>query len=114
MRNRMILGTFFTSAKGYNDYFVPAQKMRTLIKQDFDKLTCAGISVRSTNNILKLINRFGFDKPFWRMDIEKELEITKSPASDILNKLLSIGAIVSVTGAGKGKYKFSTAFFEKS
>ena len=37
VRNRMILGTFFTSAKGYNDYFVPAQKMRTLIKQDFDK-----------------------------------------------------------------------------
>lgn len=26
VRNRMILGTFFTSAKGYNDYFVPAQK----------------------------------------------------------------------------------------
>ena len=37
VRNRMILGTFFTSAKGYNDYFVPAQKMRSLIKQDFDK-----------------------------------------------------------------------------
>ena len=36
VRNRMILGTFFTSAKGYHDYFVPAQKMRTLIKQDFD------------------------------------------------------------------------------
>ena len=37
VRNRMILGTFFTSAKGYNDYFVPAQKMRSLIKQDFDR-----------------------------------------------------------------------------
>lgn len=37
VRSRMILGTFFTSAKGYNDYFVPAQKMRSLIKQDFDK-----------------------------------------------------------------------------
>ncbi len=37
VRNRMILGTFFTSAKGYHDYFVPAQKMRSLIKQDFDK-----------------------------------------------------------------------------
>lgn len=38
VRNRMILGTFFTSAKGYYDYFVPAQKMRALIKQDFDKV----------------------------------------------------------------------------
>ena len=37
VRNRMILGTYITSAKGYNDYFVPAQKMRSLIKQDFDK-----------------------------------------------------------------------------
>ncbi len=84
------------------------------IKRDFDKLTGAGISVRSTNNILKLMNRFGFDKAFGRMDITRELEITKSPASEILNKLLSIGAIVSVTGAGKGKYKFSTAFFERN
>ena len=37
VRNRLILGTYVTSAKGYNDYFVPAQKMRSLIKQDFDK-----------------------------------------------------------------------------
>lgn len=84
------------------------------IKQDFDKLISAGISVRSTNNILKLINRFGFDKPFGRMDITRELEITKSPASEILNKLLSIGAIVSVTGAGKGKYKFNQDFFKNN
>lgn len=82
------------------------------IKQDFDKLTGAGISVRSTNSILKLMNRFGFDKPFGRMDIARELEITKSPASEILNKLLSIGAIVPVTGAGKGKYKFNPQFFK--
>lgn len=84
------------------------------IKQDFDKLTGAGISVRSTNNILKLMNRFGFDKPFGRMDIARELEITKSPASEILNKLLSIGAIVSVTGAGKGKYRFNQDFFKNN
>ena len=81
------------------------------IKQDFDKLTSAGISVRSTNNILKLMNRFGLDKPFGRMDIARELEITKSPASEILNKLLSIGAIVPVIGAGKGKYRFNQDFF---
>ena len=81
------------------------------IKQDFDKLTSAGISVRSTNNILKLMDRFGLDKPFGRMDIARELEITKSPASEILNKLLSIGAIVPVIGAGKGKYRFNQDFF---
>ena len=90
----------------------PAKQDSAEIKQDFDKLTSAGISVRSTNNILKLMNRFGFDEPFGRMDIARELEITKSPASEILNKLLSIGAIVSVTGAGKGKYQFNPQFFK--
>ena len=84
------------------------------IKQDFDKLTSAGISVRSTNNIIKLIQKFGYDIPFGRMDIARELEITKSPASEILNKLLSIEAIVSVTGAGKGKYKFNQDFFKNN
>lgn len=84
------------------------------IKQDFDKLTSAGISVRSTNNIIKLIKNFGYDIPFGRMDIARELEITKSPASEILNKLLSIEAIVSVTGAGKGKYKFNQDFFKNN
>ena len=81
------------------------------IKQYFDKLTNAGISVRSTNNILKLMNRFGFDTPFGRMDIARELEITKSPASEILNKLSAIGAIVPVTGSGRGKYRFNPQFF---
>lgn len=74
-------------------------------------MTGAGISVRSTNNILILMRKFGFDLPFGRMDIARELEITKSPASEILNKLLSIEAIVSVTGFGKGKYKFNLQFF---
>ncbi|MDD4519927.1 MAG: Asp-tRNA(Asn)/Glu-tRNA(Gln) amidotransferase subunit GatA [Alphaproteobacteria bacterium] len=37
VRRRLILGTYFLSAKGYFDYFVPAQKMRRLIAEDFDK-----------------------------------------------------------------------------
>ena len=77
-------------------------------------MTSAGISVRTTNNILKLINRFGFDLAFGRMDIARELEITKSPASEILNKLLSIAAIVPVTGVGKGKYKFNREYFKNN
>ena len=75
-------------------------------------MTSTGISVRSTNNILKLIERFGFENPFGRMDIANTLGITKSPASEIINKLLSVKAIISVTGYGKGKYKFNPQFFE--
>lgn len=92
----------------------PVKQDFKAVKQDFDKLTSAGISVRSTNNIIKLIQKFGYDIPFGRMDIARELEITKSPASEILNKLLSIEAIVSVTGAGKGKYKFNQNFFKNN
>ena len=84
----------------------------TCAKQDFDVLTKAGISVRSANNVVKLIQRFGYTVPFGRMDIAGELGITKSPASEILNKLLSIEAIVPVTGFGRGKYKFNPQFFK--
>ncbi len=82
------------------------------VKQDFDRLTGSGISVRSTNNIIKFKNEFSFDKPFGRMDIARILGITKSPASEIINKLLSVKAIISVTGYGKGKYKFDQNFFK--
>ena len=92
----------------------PVKQDFKAVKQDFDKLTSAGISVRSTNNIIKLIQKFGYDIPFGRMDIARKLEITKSPASQILNKLLSIEAIVSETGAGKGKYKFNQDFFKNN
>ena len=94
--------------------FEPVKQDSGRIKQDFDRLTSAGISVRSTNNILKLLDRFGFDTLFGRSDIARELGITKSPASGILNKLLTVGAIIPVTGFGNGKYKFNLTFFEKA
>ncbi len=84
------------------------------VKQDFDKLTGAGISVRSSNNIIRLIRKIGYDVPFGRTDIARELEITKSPASELLNKLRSIGAVVPVSGFGKGKYKFDRDFFNNN
>ena len=81
------------------------------VKQDFDRLTRAGISVRTSNNVLKLLGRFGFDAPFGREDLINELGITKSPASEILNKLRSIGAVLPARGAGRGKYRFDRSFF---
>ena len=94
--------------------FKTAKQDSSDIKQDFDRLTSAGISVRSTNNIINLIRKFGFDVLFGRMDVAKELGITKSPASEILNKLLSIEAIVPVSGFGKGKYRFNQDFFKNN
>ena len=79
-------------------------------KQDFDRLVAAGLSVRLTNNVLRLLRQYGYDTPFGRMDVAELLDITKSPASELLKKLLSIGAVVS--GKGKGMYQFSSNFFE--
>ncbi|MDO4845009.1 MAG: hypothetical protein Q3977_00170 [Oscillospiraceae bacterium] len=39
------------------------------------------------------------------------LTVTPSPASELLRKLLSAGIIESVSGMGKGKYRFSPTFF---
>lgn len=38
VKRRVMLGTYALSAGNYEDYFVKAQKVRTLIKQDFEKV----------------------------------------------------------------------------
>ena len=81
------------------------------VKQDSERLVAAGISVRSSNNVLKLLRQYGFDKSFGRMDVAQVLNITKSPASELLKKLLSIGAIIPAKG--KGIYRFAPAFFKE-
>lgn len=113
-RTLHIRGALKQDSESAKQDFKTIKRNSVEIKQDFDKLTSAGISARSTNNIIKLIQKFGYDIPFGRMDIARELENTKSPASEILNKLLSIKAIVSVTGAGKGKNKFNQDFFKNN
>ena len=94
-----------------NQDFDGAKQDSETLKQDFDQLTGAGISVRTANNVLKLLKRFSFTLPFGRTDLIKELGITKSPASEILNKLFSVGAILPAPEFGRGKYRFNKAFF---
>ena len=91
---------------------VPVKQDSGASKHDFDRLTSAGVSVRTANNVLKLLKRFGFTLPFGRTDLIKELGITKSPASEILNKLLSVGAVTPAPGSARGKYRFDRAFFD--
>ena len=104
--------TLHVSEKIVKQDFEDAKQDSETAKQDFDRLTGSGISVRTTNNVLRLLKQFGFEKPFGRMDIAKELEITKSPASTILNQLLAINAIVPVAEYGRGKYQFNSKFFK--
>lgn len=80
-------------------------------KQYIDKMVAAGISKRSAENAVKLYAEFGLTRFFGRSDVLPVLEITITPASTLLKHLTAAGIIEAVRGMGKGKYRFSPAFF---
>ena len=81
-------------------------------KQDIDRMIKAGIPKKSASNAMILYERFGLNQFFSRPDVAEVLSITPSPASELLRKLLTAGIIEAVRGMGKGKYRFSPAFFQ--
>ncbi len=82
-------------------------------KQYIDKLVTVGLSKKTATNAIKLFNEFGFEKFFSRSDVLDVLEITVTPASTLLKKLVDLGITEAVSGMGKGKYRFNPSFFEK-
>jgi aspartyl-tRNA(Asn)/glutamyl-tRNA(Gln) amidotransferase subunit A len=44
VRRRIMIGTYVLSAGYYDAYYLRAQKVRTLIKQDFEKCFASGVS----------------------------------------------------------------------
>ncbi|MBQ7171050.1 MAG: Fic family protein [Clostridia bacterium] len=110
--NRPMQNRTMHISKAFKQDFEEVKQDSKSAKQDFDRLIAAGISVRSTNNILKLMKTFGFEKPFGRTDIANELGITKSPASELLSKLLAIEAVIPAS-TGRGKYRFNPEFFHR-
>lgn len=79
------------------------------IEQDYpynDALYAAGFKAKSLSHTAKLYGEFGRERIFGRGDVVEILRITPSPASALLKRLLEAGVIVSVSGAGKGKYRF--------
>lgn len=79
------------------------------IEQDYpyiDALYAAGFKAKSLRHTEKLYGEFGRERIFGRGDAVEILGITPSPASALLKRLLEAGIIVSVSGAGKGKYRF--------
>ncbi|MBQ9691272.1 MAG: Fic family protein [Eggerthellaceae bacterium] len=73
-----------------------------------DVLSSAGFKAKSTSHVRRLYEVFGKESVFGRSDVVEALEITPSPASTLLKRLVESGVIVSVSGAGKGKYRFNT------
>ena len=63
-------------------------------------------SVKTTVHIHRLFEKFGFDEVFGRSAVMELLELKGSGASKLLSNLVQADIIESVSGHGKGKYKF--------
>ena len=75
-------------------------------KSDIDIGKTKGFTVKTVNYIQKMFDAFGTDHIFGRSDIVRLLGLRDSSASSLLAKLLKVGIIETVSGYGKGKYKF--------
>ena len=79
------------------------------VKVDIEKALsekCSDFSVRTTIHIHRLFEKFGFEEVFGRSAVMELLELKSSGASKLLSNLVRVDIIESVSGHGKGKYKF--------
>ena len=63
-------------------------------------------SVKTTVHIQRLFEKFGFDEVFGSSAAMEVLELKASGVSKLLSNLVQADIIESVSGHGKGKYKF--------
>ena len=78
-------------------------------KPDMDTLKANienGFQPKTTSHILKLREAFPGQMIFGRSDVMKVIDIKSSRASDLLKEMAEHGIIESVSGHGKGKYRF--------
>jgi hypothetical protein len=80
-------------------------------KQYIDKMIASGLTKKTAMNAMILFSELGLEKIFSRSDVAPILNITITPASTLLKKLADAGIIESVSGLGKGKYRFDPKFF---
>ena len=74
------------------------------IKQDIDIPDL--VTSKTKQHIQRLFGEYGFDGFFGRTDVMVLLQITASPASSLIKKMLDLGVIIPMKGKGKGKYLF--------
>lgn len=76
-------------------------------KQSFERqVNELQVSASTKGKILRLYEQFGCNTIFSRADIMRITGITSSPAGDLIKKMKNDNLVESVTGHGKGKYKF--------
>lgn len=78
-------------------------------KADIEKLLCnidESVKNKTMGHIIALYEDYGKNNVFGRSDVEKTTSLKATRASEIIKLLLENGAIETVQGHGKGKYKF--------
>ena len=73
-------------------------------KQDIE--VPESFSNKTKQHIQRLFSVFGYDKFFGRTELMNVLEITASPASELIKKMLELEIIYPMKGKGKSKYLF--------
>lgn len=71
-----------------------------------DYVMMSDFSNKTRQNILTLYELYKDGTVFGRTDVMSAINITPSPASELIQKMLSKGIIMPVKGLGKGKYRF--------
>ncbi|MCD8120143.1 MAG: hypothetical protein LUE29_11840 [Lachnospiraceae bacterium] len=72
-----------------------------IVKDSFSSVTAA--------HIYSLFISFGSEKVFSRSDVMQTLGEKRSAASALIRKMLEAGLTESVSGQGKGKYRFKVS-----
>lgn len=80
-------------------------------KPDIQVFMTLGFSRKTALNAIELYNVFGFQTVFGRTEAVDVLGLSPSATSDLLKKLVLADITESVSGLGKGKYRFNPSFF---
>lgn len=81
-------------------------------KPDIQKMIAIGLTNKTASNAITLYEKFGIQTVFGRTDATSLLGLSASATSDLLKKLVTTGITESVSGLGKGKYRFNPKFFK--
>lgn len=104
-RNLHISGLFNHKKVDIQDEKVDIRDKKVDIQSVFAEKGC-GLSKKTLSHIHRLFEKFGFEQVFGRTEVMELLGLKASGASKLLSNLLQADIVETVSGYGKGKYKF--------
>lgn len=66
----------------------------------------SSFSAKKASHVFKLLDKFGFHTIFGRSDVQEILGLKPTRSTVLLKEMAEKGFVESVTGLGKGKYRF--------